>query len=153
MTPAVLVDTSVLSWYLHRDARSRYPDLVAWLDSVIVRDGLHISAVTLFEIRRGIGELRARGQGAKKAARVEMLLRQATILGLDGSDFQGWKTASDLWVQSRTRSPALVLSDGDLLIAATAIVHKRALVTVDEKLRARLKELGLQATLHEIKVG
>lgn len=67
--------------------------------------------------------------------------------------FQCWKTASDLWVQSRTRNPAIVLSDADLLIVATAITNKRALVTVDEKISTRLKELGLHATLHEIKVS
>lgn len=72
---------------------------------------------------------------------------------LSGGNFQGWKIASDLRVQSQTRSPAIVVSEGDLLITATAIAHKRALVTVDDKLRARLKEMGLQTALHEIEAG
>ena len=153
MSPPVLVDTSVVSWYLRRDARTEYPRLVEWLDDVIAKDGLHISSLTLYEIRRGIGELRASGQGARKAARVELILRQATILGLDATDHLGWKIAADLWAKGRSQTPALLFSDGDLLITATALAHNRLLATVDEKLRSGLKALGLQAALHELKIA
>jgi predicted nucleic acid-binding protein len=153
MTPSVLVDTSVVSWYLRRDARTEHPRLVEWLDGVIGKDGLHISAVTLYELRRGIGELRSRGQGTRKAARVESLVRQATILGLDAADYLGWKIAADLWAKCRAQTPPVTLSDGDLLITATALAHNRVLVTVDEKLRSRLKELGLHGALHEPKLA
>jgi predicted nucleic acid-binding protein len=153
MRPPVLVDTSVVSWYLRRDARAQYPHLVEWLDAVIAEDGLHISSVSLYELRRGIGELRARGQGARKAARVELLLREATVVGLDAGDHLGWKIAADLWVKCRTHKPAIVLSEGDLLITATALAHNRALVTVDENLRSRLKQLGLHGSVCEIAVA
>lgn len=153
MNPPVVVDTSVVSWYLRRDARTAYPRLVEWLDDVIAKDGLHISAVTLYELRRGVGELRARGQGARKAARVEQILRRATVLGLDATDHLGWKIAADLWIKGRTQSPALVFSDGDLLIAATALAHRRALATVDENLRSRLRDLGLQSALHDVEIS
>ena len=152
MNPPVLVDTSVVSWYISRNARTDYPRLVEWLDDVITSDGLNISAVTLYELRRGIGELRARGQGTRKAARVEQILRQATILGLDPANHLGWKIAADLWAKGRTLTPSVVFSDGDILITATALAHNRVLATVDEKLRARLKELGLQGTLYELKI-
>ncbi len=150
MNPPVLVDTSVISWYLRRDARTQHPILVDWIDRAFARDGLHISAVTIYELRRGIAELMNRGQGTRKAARIEMLLRQATVHGLDANDNLGWKLAADLWAKASACKPALVFSDGDLLITATAIAHSRALVTVDEKLRTLLKRLNLHAALHEI---
>ena len=48
MNPLLLVDTSVISWYLRRDAKTRHRALVDWLEDQFERDGLHISAVTIF---------------------------------------------------------------------------------------------------------
>jgi predicted nucleic acid-binding protein len=152
MTPPLLVDTSVISWYLSRDAQSRHRELVEWFDEELARAGLHISAVTMYELRRGVAELLNRGQGTRKAARVEMILRQATVYGLDGSDYLGWKIAADLWARANAHKPSIAFSDGDLLITATAIAHGRALVTVDEKLRRVLKALNLGTVAYELPV-
>jgi toxin FitB len=149
MTPPVLVDTNVVSWYLRRDARARHPSLVKWIEEEFARDGLHISSVTIYELRRGLAELQLQGQGARKAARIEWLLRQATVHGLDANDYLGWKVAADLWAKARASVPSITISEGDLLITATAVAHGRALVTVDEKLRDLLKRLNLSSVLHE----
>jgi predicted nucleic acid-binding protein len=148
MSAGYLVDTSVVSWYLEREARTRHPTLVNWLDDLIPREGLCISAVTMYELRRGVEGLLREGQGARKAARIENLLREATIFGLDERGFVGWRLAADLWVNCKRHQPSVVLEEGDLLIVATALMHDRQLVTVDSKLQARLKALGYGTLLH-----
>ncbi|HJX66972.1 MAG TPA: type II toxin-antitoxin system VapC family toxin [Polyangia bacterium] len=148
MSTGYLVDTSVVSWYLEREARTRHPTLVSWLDDLIPREGLCISAVTLYDLRRGVEGLLREGQGARKAARVENLLRETTILGLDERGFAGWRLAADLWANCKHHQPSVVLSEGDLLIAATALMHDRQLVTVDVNLQARLKAIGHEGLLH-----
>jgi hypothetical protein len=88
------------------------------------------------------------GQGSRKAARIEMLLREATILGLDERGFTGWRVAADLWANCKHHEPSVVLSEGDLLIVATALTHDRQLVTVDSNLQASLKVIGYESLLH-----
>jgi len=34
MSAGYLVDTSVVSWYLEREARTRHPTLINWLDDL-----------------------------------------------------------------------------------------------------------------------
>jgi predicted nucleic acid-binding protein len=148
MSAGFLVDTSVVSWYLDRHARARHPSLVNWLDDLIPREGLCISAVSLYELKRGVEGLLRQGQGSRKAARIEMLLREATILGLDERGFTGWRVAADLWANCKQHEPSVVLSEGDLLIVATALTHDRQLVTVDSNLQARLKVIGHEGLLH-----
>jgi predicted nucleic acid-binding protein len=148
MSVGFLVDTSVVSWYLDRHARTRHPALVGWLDDLISREGLCISAVSLYELKRGVEGLLRQGEGSRKAARIEMLLREATILGLDERGFAGWRVAADLWASSRQHEPSVVLSEGDLLIVATALMHDRQLVTVDRNLQTRLRTLGHHGLLH-----
>ena len=77
-----------------------------------------------------------------------MLLRESTILGLDERGFAGWRIAADLWANCRRHQPSVVLSEGDLLIVATSLMHDRRLVTVDMKLQAGLRSLGLGGVLH-----
>jgi len=125
-----LVDTSVVSWYLEREARTRHPTLINWLDDLLPREGLCISAVTCTSFDGEWKTLAAR-QGARKAARIENLLREATVLGLDEHGFVGWRLAADLWANCKHHQPSVVLSEGDLLIVATALMHDRQLVTVD----------------------
>jgi predicted nucleic acid-binding protein len=107
MSAGFLVDTSVVSWYLDRHARARHPSLVNWLDDLIPREGLCISAVSLYELKRGVERPLRHGRGSRKAARIEMLLREATILGLDERGFAGWRVAAVLWPTANTTSPAL----------------------------------------------
>jgi predicted nucleic acid-binding protein len=137
----------VVSWYLDRDARTRYPGLVQWLEHEIRRDGLHISSVTIYELKRGVAELLLRGEGTRKAARIERIVREAAVHGLDANDNLGWKVAADIWAKARASGEAL--SEGDLLITATAIAHGRSLVTVDDKLRTQLTRLSMNSVLHD----
>jgi hypothetical protein len=58
-----LVDSNVVSRFLHRDAEKRYPKLSELVWELILVDGLAISFVTQFELRRGVEDLVRRGQG------------------------------------------------------------------------------------------
>jgi predicted nucleic acid-binding protein len=140
--PAWLVDTNILSHYIRREAPQEYPKLVTWLDGVIRGQGLTISAVTLYELRRGIKAAQLDGKSRRKAVRLEMLLRSADVLGLDTGQFAGWNIAADLWAHARTAIPGSVFSEADFLIFATAQVHGRKLATADRRLWERLREIG-----------
>jgi len=89
MSAGFLLDTSEVSWHLDRHASARHPSLVNWLDDLIPREGLCLSAVSLYELKRGVEGLLRQGQGSRKAARIEMLLREATILGPAGAFCSG----------------------------------------------------------------
>jgi predicted nucleic acid-binding protein len=57
----MILDTNIVSAFLKRDAIARTPKLVEFVESQLLREGLVISFVTQFEIRRGIEELRRDG--------------------------------------------------------------------------------------------
>src|SRR5206468_4284700 len=80
-----------------------------------------------------------RGQGQRKIIEVEKLLRSAYALDVASG---GWEIAAELWAQGQVQKPAIVFSEGDLLIAATAAAHERTLVTSDEALAANLLRVG-----------
>jgi len=148
-----LLDTNVVSTYLKPDAKKRFPELVSRVDQIVAEEGLTISAVTLYELRRGLLDLELRGQGRSARVRTEKLLRIAYPLGLDHLDFTGWDRAAELWARGRRVKPAVVFEEGDLLIAATALAHGRTLVTCEARLRDGLIASGIELDIEVIEVA
>lgn len=140
--PGWLVDTNVLSLYIRPNAPKEYPGLVSWLSERIRAGDLAISAVTLFELRRGIISELLRGKSRRKAARLELLLRSMFVLGLDAHDFAAWRVAAEVWAEANAHEPSVVLADADLLIFATAVANDCRLATADRRFVDRMRELG-----------
>lgn len=120
----------------------RPPALVAEVEERVRESGLVISAVTAFELRRGVRVLRLKGEGRRKEANIERLIRSADVLGLDAPAPAPWTTAADLYARGQVMKPAVVVADADLLIAATALHYSRTLVTTDGRLAENLKAIG-----------
>jgi predicted nucleic acid-binding protein len=137
-----LVDTNVVSMFLHREVETRYPKLHQVVWDLILGEGLAISFVTLFELRRGIEDLIRRGQGRRKLVRLEKFLLSVEVLGLDSAGGGGWNLAARFWADARAQKPAIVFSDADLLIAATAAFHGREFLTCEPGLADGLDRIG-----------
>jgi hypothetical protein len=94
-----------------------------------------ISVITLIEILRGVK--------AEKRERVKDLIeRSFDVIGLDNRVVE---TYCDLYDRLRERGE--MISDADLLIAATAISRGLTLRTSDKKHFERLKKYGLKLDL------
>lgn len=113
-----LLDTNVVS-----ELRKTRPHgaVLQWLTEVEDVD-LHLSAVTLAEVQKGI-EI-TRQQDVEKAAEIEawleMLARSFNVIPMDGAAFRVWAR-----LMHRT-SDALY---EDAMLAATAQVHRLTVVT------------------------
>lgn len=113
-----LLDTNVVS-----ELRKPRPHdaVVAWLQTAADVD-LHLSAVTLGEIQAGIE--RTRERDAAKAAEIEawadLVSVSYSVLPMDAATFRTWAKLM------HRKSDTLY---EDVMIAATAIVHKLTLVT------------------------
>ena len=113
-----LLDTNIVS-----ELRKPRPQaaVISWLENVDDSD-LHISVVTLGEIQAGI-EI-TREQDAAKAAEIEAWADQVAaaynVLPMDAATFRQW--AKLMHRQSDTVYE-------DVMIAATALVHKLTVVT------------------------
>lgn len=119
-----LLDTNVLSETLRSTPDQRVLD---WLDEVAV-EALHVSVLTLGEIRRGAELL---PQGAKRE-------RIRAWLDINLPDWLGDRVlavtadVADRWGRLRAQSPK-TLPLVDSLLAATAIHHDLRLVTRNER--------------------
>ena len=126
-----LLDTNVVS-----ELRKPKPHggVLAWLKSVSDRD-LHLSAVSLGEIRAGI-EL-TREQDAAKATNIEAWADRVAatwnILPMDAATFRIWAKLM------HRRSDTLI---EDAMIAATALLHGLQVVTRNV---SDFKEFGVRA--------
>jgi len=138
-----LLDTCIVSQFIHREARQRYPRVVERVTEVVKKQGAYVSIVTVYELRRGIELLRLQGSGRKKEVALKMFLHGVTTLSLDDNGNQGWSVAARVHAHGQARQPAITLGEGDLLIAATAIAHSRILLTSDSTLGTRFRDLGL----------
>jgi predicted nucleic acid-binding protein len=143
MNTPFLLDTCVLQRYLDAQALQKWPEIQARVDDAVVESGgLYISAVTAFEIRRGLEVLARKDKGRSKIRRAELLLRNAVILEIGDRGGAPWRVGTHLFADGRLHEPAIKISDGDLLIAATAIAHERILMTADRPLYENLRNLG-----------
>ena len=143
----MLLDTNIVSAFLHRDASKKTPKLFAFVTGRLLTDGLAISHVTQFELRRGIEELVRRGEGRRMLVAFEKFMERVQLLGLDAGWGEGWNLAARLWAEGRSQKPALKLTDADLLIAATAAFHSHELATADAKLAEGLKRISFPVTV------
>jgi toxin FitB len=113
-----LIDTNVVS-ELRRT--KPHPNVVNWLQSV-PQQHLHLCAVTLGEIQRGIENLR--GHDAKKASKIESwadkLESSWSVLPVDAASFR-------LHARLMRLKPAPAYEDA--LIGAVAIRHSLIIVT------------------------
>lgn len=147
-----LFDTNVLSLFVERDAESRHPAVFAGVNAALEsEEGVAVAGVTLYELRRGLRHA-VEGENRQKRVRVEKVLRLLTPLGLDERGFAGWDLAAEIWRRARREKPAVVFSEGDLLIVATAMLHQCTLVTCDGKLADGLKRIGYQGPLEVLPV-
>jgi predicted nucleic acid-binding protein len=138
----MLLDTNIVSAFLRRDARKRTPKLFEFVAALLSADGLAISYVTQFELRRGMEQLVRRGEGRRKLVDFEKFLERVQVLGLDGALGEGWNLAARLWAEGRAQKPALVVTDADLLMATTAAFHGHELATADAGLAEGLRRLA-----------
>jgi predicted nucleic acid-binding protein len=95
----MLVDTNIVSTFLRRDAATRTPRLFEFVSFLLAGEGLSISYVTQFELRRGVESLVRRGEGRRKLVTLEKFLERVEILGLDTGG--GWNLAARLWADGR----------------------------------------------------
>jgi predicted nucleic acid-binding protein len=138
----MILDTNIVSLFLRRDAQKNDPKLFAFVTTLFSAEGLAISYVTQFELRRGIDVLAHRGEGRRKLVAFEKFMERIQVLGLDGASGAGWNLAARLWAEGRSKKPALVFADGDLLIAATAAFHGHELATADVALADGLSRIS-----------
>lgn len=115
-----LVDTNIIS-ELCKGPRC-HRGVASWWAAADERD-LHLSALTLGEIRKGIEALRPRDPIQAQALTVWLdAVRTgfgARVLGVDGAVAETWGRLS-----ARRKVPVI-----DTLLAATALVHDLVLVT------------------------
>lgn len=113
-----LLDTNVVS-----ELRRTRPHgaVLQWLREVQEVD-LHLSAVTLAEIQKGI-EI-TRDQDTEKAAEIEVWLELVSqsynVIAMDGASFR-------LWAKLMHGSSQTLYEDA--MLAATALVHRLTIVT------------------------
>lgn len=149
MSPRLL-DTCAISLYLNREAPARTPGLVERVDGILADGGPRIAAITLFELHCGLADLRSRGEGRRKIFTIERFLSTATVLGLDVAEGRGWIAAAELRARCARQSPAITLSHGDLLVAATAAFYGLTLFTTDRRLGDNLDRLGVAVEAHDV---
>ena len=119
-----LLDTNVISEY----SRTKVPDaqVRAWVDAQL-EASLYLSALTLGEIRKGVGLLPS---GNKRNTLEQWLERElparfaGRILPIDERVAESWGSMA---AQAQLKGLALAIIDG--LVAATAIQHDLTIVT------------------------
>jgi predicted nucleic acid-binding protein len=148
----MLLDTNIVSLFLRRDAQKTTPKLFGLVTALLSAEGLAISYVTQFELRRGIEELAHRGEGRRKLVAFEKFMERVQVLGLDGVSGEGWNVAARLWAEGRSRKPALVFSDADLFIAATAAFHGHELATADAGLAEGLRKIAFPVVVRPVAI-
>jgi predicted nucleic acid-binding protein len=138
----MLLDTNIVSAFIRHDAQTRTPKLFEFVAGHLSADGLAISYVSQFELRRGIELLVRNAEGRRKLVNFEKFMERVHVLGLDAPFGEGWNLAARLWADGRAQRPARVFSDADLLIAATAAFHHHEFATSEVGLVEGLRLLA-----------
>ena len=121
----MLVDTDVLIWHLRG-----YPQATRRLDELA---SLTLSAVSYLEVLQGM-----RNKGELRAVQKMLQWRQATMLPVTEAITQ----RAVALMETLTLSHGLQM--GDALIAATALEHRRPLLTGNVRHFAAVPELSVQ---------
>jgi predicted nucleic acid-binding protein len=147
---AQLFDTNMLSCYLEPRARARNPTAAQLVEDSLNADGLYISSVTKYEMRRGVRKLRLAGEGIRKEAAVERLLDAAYLVSPDGGGGTTWDVAAALWAVASTNG--IPIGDADLIIASTAMANGMEFVTTDARLVEKLEQVGFTGGIKMVDV-
>lgn len=149
-----LLDTNVASKFIQRDARTSTPALHAYVETILAEEGLAVSMVTRYEMLRGYEKVARQvgreREGRRKLTMVEKFLGSVDVLGLDAGGGAGWDICARLWAAAANLRPARKLTDGDLMIGATAVLHRRSLVTCDKPAADTLAMVGVAVELIEL---
>jgi len=147
----MLLDTNIVSLFLGSDAQKRTPKLFQFVAAQLSAEGLAISHLTQFELRRGIEELVRRGQGRRKLVSFEKFMERVEVLGLMEAAARAG-ISPRLWAGGRSEKPARVFADADLLIAATAAFHGHEFATSDVGLAEGLRQLAFPVAVHLVPI-
>jgi tRNA(fMet)-specific endonuclease VapC len=129
-----LLDTSTLSDIIKPNF-SRKPSVATSLKQYLRSHGrLTFSEISCYEILRGLRKKRALTQ----IQRFEEFRLRADVLSLS---YQILDRAASLWAEGQLLG--ITVGDSDLMIAASAIVHRLPLATANEKHFAWIGELTL----------
>jgi predicted nucleic acid-binding protein len=145
-----LLDTSTLSHYLGARAREKTPVLVKFVDDLIATEGTRISVVTLYELERWMKRLELKGEGKAKRRRFTMFMSAAAVYGLEASQLAGWMLAAEIHARAMEHAPSITFAEADLLILATAQLHRLTLVTSDRGLADNAHALGFAVARVEL---
>ena len=131
----ILLDTNVVSepW-----KPVPAPQVLAWLDAQAI-DTLHLSAVTVAELRFGIAVMspgKRRDTFHRRLEEQVLPLFDGRVLGFDLAAARAY---ADLMARARAAGKAIATADGD--IAATAAVHGLIVATRDTSL---FEDVGLK---------
>ncbi len=123
----IVVDTNVISelWRLAPDSR-----VLAWMDAQAI-ETLHLSAVTVAELRYGIA---AMPEGRRRTIYQERLVHDvlpAFAGRVLAFDLDAAKAYADLMASAKTQGRVIVKADG--YIAATAMAHGLVVATRDTR--------------------
>jgi predicted nucleic acid-binding protein len=133
----IIVDTCVISRYWEDEAP---PPLVERFEQCLEVEEAAISAVTEYELRRGLMLSAFSNRDAHKRRLFDQFLREVPIVPLEGNGLRVWQIAASIW--ARRAAVGRIPGEADILVAATAIAHKYRLLTCDEKLHDGLSALG-----------
>jgi predicted nucleic acid-binding protein len=150
----MLLDTNLISLYIAPRARENSPHTVKFIDEAAESENLHVSYVTIYELRRGLIKLGYNDSGdrqreaRKKRVQLDKLFMKIRPLGLDP---KGWDVAAEIWARGKVHAPAINFKAEDLLIAATALWHDVPLATAELK-PAMAKGLEVVAPELELRI-
>ncbi len=131
--PSALIDTDTLSEIIKKHDPKVARNAQAYLKE---HQHFRFSIITRYEILRGL-----KSKGAfRQAKRFEEQCRISEIVSLSDEIVD---RAADIYSDLRQRG--LLIEDGDILIAATAIVHGWVLVTENRRHFSRIPSLSLES--------
>lgn len=118
-----LLDTNIVSEWIKPQPHS---GVINWLSSVD-EDRVHLSVVTLAELRHGIERM----PDGKRRERLEQWVQDELTQRFDGRVVEINARTADIWgrIVAKCQSIGKPMGTMDAFIAATAMVHQFTLVT------------------------
>ncbi len=118
-----LLDTNIVSEWIKQQPHS---GVINWLSSVD-EDRVHLSVITLAELRHGIERM----SDEKRRERLEQWVQDELTQRFDGRVIEINARTADVWgrIVAKCQSAGKPIGTMDAFIAATAIVHQFTLVT------------------------
>ncbi|MGB9148369.1 MAG: type II toxin-antitoxin system VapC family toxin [Acidobacteriaceae bacterium] len=120
----IALDTHAVIWLGENPSRLSQPATRAIQSAVESGEGLLVSSASFYEIARGIHR-----------GRIESLLSVEELLASIERRFTVAPLTADIAVAAAQLPDAFPSDPFDRIIAATAIAHRAALITADERIR------------------